>query len=572
MKVLFSALHLAYFRNFESVIRELAARGHHVHLTGDEIDQIMGGQDLAERLSRECSGVTWEILPALEDVEPWFDAARRLRLGLDYVRTLGERYAPYPKLRARSRERAPRLVRWMGELAPRRTLTALTRVERLLPTSGVLARVLRAQAPDVVVVASLTYSRSQQMDMLKAARAERIPVAAAIMSWDHLSSKALLHVHPDRMFVWNDMQRHEAVDMHATPAERVVVTGAQCYDQWFTREPSRSREAFCRDHGLRPDRPFALWVHSAMSPRPTPPEPELVMRWIAALRASDDPRLRELGVVVRPHPERVKEWTGIDVTQFPNVVFSGRNPIDPEAKRDYFDALYHSSAVVGLVTSAFLEAVILGRPVLTLTLPEYRMHQDGMLHFQYLRTVGGGALIDAPDLDAHLMQLAEAVTRPPGRDERNVRFLSAFIRPGGLDAPATPVFADAIEALHRSGTIPDPSLDVSRLGRAIVTTVASHSSGVLGWFLFNDLRDDERQLNNVAKRARIARQALGGALRRRAKRMRQFRARVAEGARLITKAAISRLRHAYYRLATGVRGLSPSDPIDRDPLVDPEKK
>jgi hypothetical protein len=407
------------------------------------------------------------------------------------------------------------------------------------------------------------------MDMLKAARAERIPVAAAIMSWDHLSSKALLHVHPDRMFVWNDLQRQEAVDMHATPAERVVVTGAQCYDQWFTRQPSRSREAFCRDLGLRADRPFVLWVHSAMSPRPSPPEPELVMRWAAALRASSDPRLRELGVVVRPHPERVKEWAGIDVTTFPNVVFSGRNPIDPESKRDYFDALYHSSAVVGLVTSAFLEAVILGRPVLTLTLPEYRMHQDDMLHFQYLRSVGGGALIAAPNLEEHLAQLSEAVARPPGRDERNVRFLSAFIRPGGLDAPATPVFADAIEALHRSGTIPDPSLDGSRLSRAIVTAAASHARGVMGRILLNDLRDDERQWNHLAKRYRLAKQALAGAARRRAKRMRQFRARVAEGARLIVKAAISRLRHAYFRVATGAW---PSSGMDRDGLVDPEKK
>ena len=569
MKVLFSALHLAYFRNFESVIRELAARGHQVHLTGDEIDQVMGGQDLAERLSRECPGVTWDLLPALSEVEPWFDAARRLRLGLDYVRVLGDRYAPYPKLRARSRERAPRIVRWSGELAPRRTLTALMRIERLLPASGALVRVLRAQAPDVVVLASLTYSRSQQMDMLKAARAERIPVAAAIMSWDHLSSKALLHVHPDGMFVWNDLQRQEAVEMHATPAERIVVTGAQCYDQWFTREPSRSREAFCRDLGLRADRPFVLWVHSAMSPRPSPPEPELVVRWAAALRASSDPRLRELGVVVRPHPERVKEWAGIDVTTFPNVVFSGRNPIDPESKRDYFDALYHSSAVVGLVTSAFLEAVILGRPVLTLTLPEYRMHQDDMLHFQYLRSVGGGALIAAPNLDEHLAQLSEAVARPPGRDERNVRFLSAFIRPGGLDAPATPVFADAIEALHRSGTIPDPSLDGSRFLKAIVTAAASHTRGVFGRIFLNDLRDDERQWNHLGKRYRLAKQALAGAARRRAKRMRQFRARIVEGARLIGKAAISRLRHAYYRVATGAW---PSSGMDRDPLVDPEKK
>src|ERR1044071_1092398 len=86
MKILFAALHLGYYRNFESAVRELAARGHQVHLTADE-PEAMGGQQLAERLASECPGVTWDLLPSLEQ-EPWFDAARRMRVALDYVRAL----------------------------------------------------------------------------------------------------------------------------------------------------------------------------------------------------------------------------------------------------------------------------------------------------------------------------------------------------------------------------------------------------------------------------------------------------------------------------------------------------
>src|ERR1051325_5708228 len=79
MKVLFAALHLGYFRNFESAIRELAMRGPHVHLTGDE-HEGMGGEDLARRLADEYPGrVTFDRLPSLDD-EPWYDAARRMRV------------------------------------------------------------------------------------------------------------------------------------------------------------------------------------------------------------------------------------------------------------------------------------------------------------------------------------------------------------------------------------------------------------------------------------------------------------------------------------------------------------
>jgi hypothetical protein len=85
-----------------------------------------------------------------------------------------------------------------------------------------------------------------------------------------------------------------------------------------------------------------------------------------------------------------------------NVVVHGRTPIDSDAKADYFDSLYYSCAVVWLVHEAcFSKAAIVGRPVVTLLLPAYRMHQDGMAHFRYLLTVEGGLLHTAPDISAH---------------------------------------------------------------------------------------------------------------------------------------------------------------------------
>jgi hypothetical protein len=525
MKVLFAALHLAYFRNFESVIRELAARGHQVHLTGDE-PEGMGGRELAERLAAEHSGITWDQLPSL-DGEPWYDAARRMRVALDYVRALEPRYAA--KLRVRAEERTPRVVRWATRAPGGRAaaLAALKRFERLMPTSTAMVDYLRGRAPDLVVLTSLTYSRSQQLDVLKAARTLGIPVAAAIMSWDHLSSKALLHVVPDLVIVWNQVQLREAVEMHGLPADRVVLTGAQCYDQWFTRTPERSREEFCRAVGLRPDRRFALWVHSALSPAPEPPEPVLVTRWIERLRGSPDLRLRELGVLVRPHPERLKEWAGISLDGYENVAFHGRNPIDEDAKHDYFDSLYYSSAVVGLVTSAFLEAAIVGRPVLSFTLPEYRMHQEEMIHFQYLTRVAGGLLHIAPDLDAHVRQLADVVSLDGARDERNRRFLGEFIRPAGIDVPATPAFVNALERLHADGPRPDPALNGSAawLRRSAATAAAWSRTGPIRW-LMNDMREDAwdeheedtRRAIEARTRAKVQRQQ--AKLRRRQKRIR----------------------------------------------------
>ena len=53
MKILFIARHFTYFRNFDSVITALAARGHQVHLSADrdeaqvpvQVDQPRGRRD-----------------------------------------------------------------------------------------------------------------------------------------------------------------------------------------------------------------------------------------------------------------------------------------------------------------------------------------------------------------------------------------------------------------------------------------------------------------------------------------------------------------------------------------------
>jgi hypothetical protein len=339
----------------------------------------------------------------------------------------------------------------------------------------------------VVLLTSLTFSRSLQMEQLKAARAIGMPVAACIMSWDHLSSKALVHIAPDLTLVWNDIQKQEAVEMHGLRAERVVVTGAQCYDQWFDRRPTRTREEFCRSVGLDPSRPFILYVCSAMSPVPNPVEAVFVKEWIQAVRSSADPTLRTAGILVRPHPERIKEWHGISLDEFDDVVVHGRTPIDNESKTDYFDSLHFSQAVVGLCTSAFLEAAIIGRPVMTLLLPAFRIHQEGMTHFRYLLRVEGGLLQTASDLPSHLNQLSAALERPSNSDERNRRFLTAFVRPQGLHNPATPRFVEAVERLASTGLRPPDSTltGMPWLRAAVRRFVAAGNTPVGRWLLMD---------------------------------------------------------------------------------------
>jgi hypothetical protein len=56
VKILFFGRHFTYFRNFESVLRGLAERGHHIHLAADR-DEFVGGQHLVETLASTYPGL-----------------------------------------------------------------------------------------------------------------------------------------------------------------------------------------------------------------------------------------------------------------------------------------------------------------------------------------------------------------------------------------------------------------------------------------------------------------------------------------------------------------------------------
>jgi hypothetical protein len=462
MKVLFITWHFGCLRNYERAIVQLAGRGHRVHLVALSPDAL-GGEALVTRLATAHPAITWERRTDASKADSAQDVRARLRLMTDYLRYLQPAYSSTPKLVERARTRTPRgflrLVRLPGMRGPtsRRLLRSVLRtLERASPPREDVAAYLRGQNPDVVLLTPLIGLGSEEPDYLDASVRLGVRTVYCVWSWDNLSSKTLLRTVPDAVTVWNETQAREAAELHGVPRERVVVTGAQSFDQWFGREPSFAREAFCQRVGLPADRPFLLWVCSAVF-KHSPVEAAFVRRWIEAIRRSPLAALRDGPILVRPHPSRMTEWKDVPLDDLGPVAFWGANPIDPESQSDYFDSLYHAAAVVGLNTSAFLEAAVVGRPVFTILLPEYFDSQEGTLHFPYLLNVAGGLLHAQRTMEGHLVDLDGVLRAPDGHVERSRRFVAEFIRPHGLDVSATDRFVAAVEAVGARDRAPAPA-------------------------------------------------------------------------------------------------------------------
>ena len=494
-RILFVMLHPGFLRYYDHALHALASASHDVHVAFEITRSKLGEDVSARRLAEQSPRITCGTTPPRDEsvraflargdrsatrsggtgrrrsrgevrIEAWESLATTIRLMLDYLRYFEPVFVHAGSLRGRAEKRLPRLharvtraVAGGGAHARRWFAAALRAIERAIPPNPDVERFLREQDPDLLLVTPLIELGSQQVDYVKSAQRLGLRSVLCVASWDNLTSKGLIRVVPDHVIVWNEAQKTEAVTLHGVPPERVVITGAQLFDHWFDAAPSRTREEFCRDVGLDPGRPFVLYVGSSIFIAPE--EVPFAERWLSRLRACDDPDVSSAGVLFRPHPANSRQWRAFDAGAFANVALwppIGTDANAPDFRRDFFDSMYHSAAVVGINTSAQLEAGILGRPVLTIRSPEFAHAQEGTLHFQHLVNPDGRLVRVADSPDEHVAHLGAALRGEMDVAQADRRFVQSFIRPLGVDRPVAPIFAqvvDALSALPRPVAAPD---------------------------------------------------------------------------------------------------------------------
>jgi hypothetical protein len=463
---------------FALLIPALAERGHRVHIAfapGRDWEAKPGVADppppralsLANDLVSRYPDLTHGLAPRVDTTEGWRQVAWMVRGLADLAHSAHPRYTGADTLRHRAKRRilrrlrrddfepiARRLALRMGLRLSASTNADLSAsvlrraalLEDAIPTSPEIDHYIERLAPDVLIATGPFRHVSSEVELLKSARRLGIPSGVFVASWDNLTNKGSLKFTPERVFVWNEIQVKDAVEMHRIPRDRLVVTGAHVFDNWFERRPSRTREEFMSEVGLDATTRYLLYLCSSRAVT-LRGEVDFVRTWIGALRASDDERIRRMNVVVRPHPNAVRAWDDVDLG-FENAVVWPANtthPVASQARADFFDTLYYSSAVVGINTTAMIEATILGKSVLTVLVPEFR--QETTLHFHYLVAENGGFALVGENLEQHLEQLGRVLDEDEADAERRRQFVESFVRPAGLDRPAAMVAASAIEEL-----------------------------------------------------------------------------------------------------------------------------
>ena len=444
--ILFVIRSCGEFSVFQSAIRAMADRGNRVHVLFDRgLSKKYSIEDLRKGESAS-SGILFD----------WARDVSRRGTFLFHVREIlsYRRYLLMPEQEQFYAER------WRRYLHPFLQKCVLWLPVRFLLRTGVVGACLRlferfASAhpnailhiqeihPDVVLASptNMRYS-SAELEYLKAARDMKIPNAIPVLSWDNLTNKGVFHIIPDRLFVWNETQRDEAVMYQGMAREDIRVTGAPYFDEWFVpRSPSLERKNFCAMYKLRAEDPILLYLGSSVAA--TIDEAGLI-EWIRyALDNASNPHIRKTQVIIRPHPthfsmyERVSGLRDVRVIPAFNIL-----PVAIKNLQLFYDCLFHSCAVVeGANTSAVIGAIIIGRPVISILAKQNR--QEHAIHFQQLMEGRVLEFVRSPAefVDAVCL-LASGVDRTEGNRKRYVR---RFIRPRGFTVPAGEILSREIE-------------------------------------------------------------------------------------------------------------------------------
>lgn len=326
-------------------------------------------------------------------------------------------------------------------------------LESLLPIVPAIRDYLRRLAPDILIAIPLISGDSREGEYVQAAKPMGIPTVFSMFSWDNITTKGTFHSSPDFYIVWNEALAKELVELHGIQQKQIYITGAQRFDRLIDTVDSYilPREEFCQVAGLDADKKYILYVCSTFildgQLKKSLDEDVLVLEITRDLESYTE--TKDVQILVRPHPQNLTvipallAESGKNISVFPNP---GEFPDTEEKRRMFYNSIYHSIAVVGINTTAFLEVAALNKPCITI-IDEVSSETQQLPHFHHLADAGFlETAHDTKELAHVLKNIAAGVD--VHADSRS-QFVRDFLRPTGY--PAVKIYVELLETLGGKG-------------------------------------------------------------------------------------------------------------------------
>jgi hypothetical protein len=272
-------------------------------------------------------------------------------------------------------------IRWIGAkrllaafAAPTmvRARTRYDLIDRLVPHPEA-ERLFDRYAPALLVTSSPGLILAE-VPLLRTAVRRGVRSIAIDPSWDNFTNKLLPVRRVDRLIVWNELMKQQAIELHGYRADEVRVAGTAQWDLYFRPGPVTGRDTFFQRIGADPARQL---VTLTTTPRALFSHHDHVLR--VMIRAMIDGRWPgPVQILVRLHPrdDRAAYAAFENVPHvilekpFRQTVRTGDGldiDITADNQRHLADTLRHSDVIVNVASTIAVEAAIFDTPVVNIS-------------------------------------------------------------------------------------------------------------------------------------------------------------------------------------------------------------
>ncbi len=384
------------------------------------------------------------VFEPLQPHEPGFVERRIIRvLQEKYVKTM-----PTESMRIRvARERQLELGREVRYLdrggigapkmkAVRALLAGVTRLPLSLPflfkvldvaTLGDRYAALFERERPALVLTPTTGIYFGEGPLMGRADANRVPILAIDLSWDHFTTKTAPLRRVDGLTVWNETMKRQAVEIHGYRPQQVCVAGVPHFDIYARPESYVSREAFLQRIGADPAK--QLITLTTIPPVLYTYHEIVTDEIVAAMRDGRFGGPTQLLVRVHPRDDigKYERFVGqpdvIVEKPFKETVVAEGSNVDPsrDNRLHLANTLKHSDVIVNVASTIAIEAAISGTPVVNIGFDGYddkpfidssrRFYQ--YTHYKPLVDIGAVRVAESP---AALIDEVASYLLVPGRD------------------------------------------------------------------------------------------------------------------------------------------------------------
>ncbi len=252
--------------------------------------------------------------------------------------------------------------------------------------------------PSVVFLAHLF--DDMEIKLLKEAKRRGVKTVGFINSWDKLTARNIIRVLPDKLLVFNNIVKDEAVKHADMPENKIEIVGIPQYD-WHINYKPLSRSEFFRKKGFDPNK--KLIVYAPMGKAYSDTDWDI----IDLLKSSmENGKIRKAQLFVRFQPNdfadlgeiKKRPWLAYDA---PGVRFSKERGIDWDMSfddiRGLTDTLSSADLFVCYASSMSIDASIFNKPVINIDFEvggkklmiKSPTHFYGMTHYKNAVKTGG---------------------------------------------------------------------------------------------------------------------------------------------------------------------------------------